>query len=93
MRKNPDIWMKWTMSQSLNLHGVQYRIVRRGAELLEVGGRLVYSTCSLNPIENEAVLCRLLKECGGAMKIVDCADYVKTLKYNEVKLILKLIQL
>lgn len=83
MRKNPDIWIKWNIGLSLNLHGVQYRIARRGAELLEVGGRLVYSTCSLNPIENEAVLCRLLREAGDSMEIVDASDMVKGLNYYE----------
>lgn len=53
LRKNPDVWIKWKITHALNLHGVQYRIARRGAELLDVGGRLVYSTCSLNPVENE----------------------------------------
>ena len=82
LRKNPDIWLKWTQQHALNLHGVQYRIARRGAELLEVGGRMVYSTCSLNPIENEAVLCRLLREAGGALELVDASDAIKGLKYN-----------
>lgn len=82
MRKNPDIWMKWSQAPALNLHGVQYRIARRGAEMLEVGGRMVYSTCSLNPIENEAVLCRLLREADGALELVDASDKVKGLKYN-----------
>lgn len=82
MRKNPDIWLKWTQANALALHGVQYRIARRGAEMLEIGGRMVYSTCSLNPIENEAVLCRLIRECGGAMELVDASEAVKGLKYN-----------
>lgn len=82
MRKNPDIWLKWSQHAALNLHGVQFRIARRGAELLEVGGRMVYSTCSLNPIENEAVLCRLLRESDGALELIDVGDAVKGLKYN-----------
>ena len=44
---------------------LQRRILLRGVELLEVGGRLVYSTCSFNPIENEAVIASVLKECKG----------------------------
>lgn len=82
LRKNPDIWMKWNLGQAYNLHGVQYRIVRRGAEMLAVGGRLVYSTCSLNPIENEAVLQRIIKDADGALELVDAAHLVPGLKYN-----------
>ncbi|KAL9696489.1 hypothetical protein quinque_016068 [Culex quinquefasciatus] len=82
LRKNPDIWTKWNMGHACNLHGLQYRIVKRGAELLEVGGKLVYSTCSLNPIENEAVLHHLLAETGDAMEIVDASHLVPTLKHS-----------
>lgn len=82
MRKNPDIWLKWSQGQALNLHGVQYRIARRGAEMLEVGGRMVYSTCSLNPIENEAVLCRLIRETDAALEIVDASGLINGLKYS-----------
>uniref|UniRef100_A0A1Q3EYJ8 tRNA (cytosine(34)-C(5))-methyltransferase n=1 Tax=Culex tarsalis TaxID=7177 RepID=A0A1Q3EYJ8_CULTA len=82
LRKNPDIWTKWNMGHACNLHGLQYRIVKRGAELLEVGGKLVYSTCSLNPIENEAVLHHLLAETGDALEIVEASHLVPTLKHN-----------
>jgi len=71
MRKNPDIWPKWTSINGANLHPVQYRIVKRGLELLEVGGRLVYSTCSLNPVENEAVISRVLTEAGDSVMLVE----------------------
>ncbi|XP_050461862.1 tRNA (cytosine(34)-C(5))-methyltransferase isoform X3 [Cataglyphis hispanica] len=76
MRKNPDIWCKWSPANGNNLHGIQYRIAKRGLELLTVGGRMVYSTCSLNPIENEAVLHRLLCETGDSVQLIDCRDLV-----------------
>ena len=71
MRKNPDIWPKWNPKHSHNLHGLQHRIGKRGLELLAVGGRLVYSTCSLNPVENEAVVARLVAEAAGAVRVVE----------------------
>lgn len=80
-RKNPDIWPRWKPEHGLNLHGVQYRIGKRGLELLEVGGRLVYSTCSLNPIENEAVVHRLLKESEGAVELLDVSESLPGLKF------------
>lgn len=43
----------------------------RGLELLKVGGKLSFSTCSLNPIENEAVVAAILKTYGSKIKLLD----------------------
>lgn len=39
---------------------LQVRILLRAMNLLKDNGRIVYSTCSLNPVENEAVLAEAL---------------------------------
>lgn len=43
---------------------------------------MVYSTCSMNPIENEAVIASVIERCGGSSKIeiVDCSDKLPGLK-------------
>jgi hypothetical protein len=40
---------------------------------------MVYSTCSLNPIENEAVVTALLSEFGAALELVEVRDLVAPL--------------
>lgn len=67
-------------SRCVGLHPLQVRIAFRGAQLLAVGGRLVYSTCSFNPIENEAVVAELLRMAGGALKLVDVSASLPDLK-------------
>ncbi|XP_003969057.1 RNA cytosine C(5)-methyltransferase NSUN2 [Takifugu rubripes] len=81
MRKNIDVWKKWTTSNSLHLHGLQLRIAVRGVEQLAVGGRMVYSTCSLNPIEDEAVIASLLEKSEGALELADCTADLPGLKW------------
>lgn len=73
-RKAPELWKKWNIKFSLALHPLQFAITLRGLKLLKVGGRLVYSTCSLNPIEDEAVVMALVKRCKGAVRVVDVSD-------------------
>ena len=74
IRKNPTVWTKWAPHKGNGLHRLQLRLVVRGAELLAVGGRLVYSTCSMNPIENEAVIHTLLKLGEGSLQLLDVSS-------------------
>ena len=46
---------------------------------------MVYSTCSLNPIENEAVVMSLLKATNGALTLVDVSKELPNLKRSDRK--------
>ncbi|XP_022739320.1 tRNA (cytosine(34)-C(5))-methyltransferase-like [Durio zibethinus] len=74
LRKAPDIWRKWNGGMGNGLHCLQIHIAMRGLSLLKVGGRMVYSTCSMNPVENEAVVTEILRRCGGSVELVDVSS-------------------
>lgn len=60
MGKKPDI--KYKKYQSSEFTGLQYRILENGSRYLKSGGRLVYSTCTIDRRENELLLQRFLNE-------------------------------
>ncbi|GAA5836828.1 hypothetical protein JCM9279_007672 [Rhodotorula babjevae] len=79
MRKNLGIWTDWTVGNGIGLHSLQLRILLRGIQLLKPGGRLVYSTCSMNPMENESVISTALSLCPD-MSILPVTDELPALK-------------
>ena len=60
-RKNPDVWGKWLPSGGRSLHDLQLALLNKASALVKPGGRVVYSTCSLDPIEDEAVVAEILR--------------------------------
>ncbi|KAI1105816.1 S-adenosyl-L-methionine-dependent methyltransferase [Jackrogersella minutella] len=82
LRKNVNLWRDWQPGNALGLHVTQVRILVRALQMLKVGGRVVYSTCSMNPVENEAVIVSAIERCGGPDKIgiIDCKDRLPGLK-------------
>ena len=81
-RKNVNVWKDWTPGNALGLFLTQVRILVRALQMLKVGGRVVYSTCSMNPVENEAVIATAIERCGGSsnVELVDCSDALPKLQ-------------
>lgn len=86
MRKLPNKWKHWGTKDSFSLHKLQIQILKRGLHLLKVGGSIVYSTCSLNPIEDEAVVAEIIRSLGqnGELEVVNMshAFYSTDIKHH-----------
>lgn len=67
LARNPEIKWSLTAADLTDLHGRQLAILRAALGKLRPGGRLVYSTCSLEPEENEAVVREMVETSGCAV--------------------------
>jgi 16S rRNA (cytosine967-C5)-methyltransferase len=56
LARNPEIKWRLTADDLVDLHGRQVRILNAALDRLRAGGRAVYSSCSLEAEENEAVI-------------------------------------
>ena len=82
IRKIPSKWRKWKVKDGQDLHPLQINIFRRGAQLVRPGGFICYSTCSLNPIEDEAVVNVVAKEFD--LEIIDLPEMLARICPNLV---------
>ena len=79
MRKLPMKWKQWSTKEGFSLHKLQLQILKKGINLLKIGGIISYSTCSLNPIENEAVVAEIMRNYSknGELEILDVKNAFK----------------
>ena len=62
LRRHPDIRWNKTLKQVHALSEVQYNLLKNAAQHIKPGGVLVYSTCSIEPVENEEIVQRFLAD-------------------------------
>jgi 16S rRNA (cytosine967-C5)-methyltransferase len=62
LRRNPEIRWRISAPDVLELSRRQQRILANSARMVRPGGRLIYSTCSVEREENEAVIRSFLRE-------------------------------
>ena len=62
LRRHPDIRWNKTLKQVHALSEIQYNLLKNAAPHIKPGGLLVYSTCSIEPMENEEVIQRFLAD-------------------------------
>jgi len=73
--KRPEARWRLVSGQITELADLQRRLLSRAADHVAVNGRLVYSTCSIEPEENEFVVEAVLAE-NSALKLVEEAHAV-----------------
>ena len=81
LARNPEI--KWRLKEE-DLHNLQSRqvaILKSALAQLAIGGRLVYSTCSLEREENEEVVEAVL-DGAAEFKVIDCKEELEQLRQS-----------
>ncbi|HSI39442.1 MAG TPA: transcription antitermination factor NusB [Xanthobacteraceae bacterium] len=95
LRRHPDVAWSKSPADITSLAGLQSRLLRNAADLVAPGGRLVYSTCSLEPEEGEQQIAALLAaradfvrdpvtaaEIGGERALLGPEGEVRTLPFH-----------
>ena len=79
LARNPEIKWRLQPADLADLHRKQVAILRAALERVAPGGRLVYSTCSLEPEENAEVVSKALSS-RGDVRLLDCREQLLDLK-------------
>jgi 16S rRNA (cytosine967-C5)-methyltransferase len=79
LARNPEIKWRLTPEDLADLHGRQLMILRSAMDHVAAGGRLIYSTCSLEREENEDVIERSL-EGDSSFRVLDCREKLDRLQ-------------
>lgn len=69
LRRNPDAKWKLSREELVRLQVLQGEILEAHAKLVRPGGKLVYATCSILPVENEQQVERFLAAHGEQWKL------------------------
>jgi 16S rRNA C967 or C1407 C5-methylase (RsmB/RsmF family) len=74
----------WSIKRTKNLAQRQMGLLCSALTLLNPGGQMVYSTCSISPLENELNIEKLLKKRAGQIKTVPMSNVMGEAKQHGV---------
>ncbi len=78
LSKSPEILRWWKEGKVIKLARMQERLLISGLKALKPGGTLVYSTCTLTPHENEAVIQAVLERYPVVLEDIKIPLFFKT---------------
>jgi 16S rRNA (cytosine967-C5)-methyltransferase len=85
LARHPEIRWKLHGEDLKNLHDRQALLLRNALPHLAPGGHLVYSTCSLEPEENEFVVREVLGALGDTFQIADPQSAIESILRESVR--------
>ncbi|TMP27934.1 16S rRNA (cytosine(1407)-C(5))-methyltransferase RsmF [Pseudoalteromonas rubra] len=74
VRKDPDALKNWSLASNQDIAEVQKTLIHSAFLALKPGGTLVYSTCTLTPLENQQICDHLLDTFAGDVEIMSLHD-------------------
>ncbi|MBY6185468.1 16S rRNA (cytosine(1407)-C(5))-methyltransferase RsmF [Marinobacter hydrocarbonoclasticus] len=74
VRKDPDAMSNWSLESTEAIAELQRDLIESAFAALKPGGLLVYSTCTLNRIENQEVCQHLLERYPDAVTVENLSD-------------------
>ena len=86
LSRHPEIRWKLRPEDLRDLHARQAALLRNALAHLAPGGRLVYSTCSLEPEENEEVVREVLGVIDGSFRIANPRAAIQDLLQESVRI-------
>ena len=82
VRKDPDALKNWSPESNQEIAATQRELIDSAFHALRPGGTLVYSTCTLNREENEAVCLWLKETYPDAVEFLPLGDVLPAPKYK-----------
>lgn len=68
---DPDRLDSWSTARSDQLAQRQFALLCAALDVVRPGGRVVYSTCSISPVENDGVVEEMVERRGDRLELVD----------------------
>ena len=85
--KNENELAKWGPKRTKKLATIQYGLLCSALLSCKPGGTIVYSTCSLSPLENDNIIEKLLKKKGDQVELSNLpVDYFDQTEFGQISL-------